>query len=122
MAVVVGVDSYKHASGVYQTSGSGESASEALKRRSMSFMASSYIPAVANTLQTGNLLHAAGPNGGGADLRGDSVAAMWNGGMEIVRDPYSVASVGIRMTWISMWDLEAAFRLPAYSRISFQVS
>ena len=45
VAAVVGIDSYKHAASVYQVSGSGESASEALKRRSASLMASSFVPA-----------------------------------------------------------------------------
>ena len=63
VAVVVGIDSYRHAASVYQA-GSGESGSEALKRRSQTFMASSYVPAKAGTVQNGNIIHAAGPNGG----------------------------------------------------------
>ena len=47
---VIGVASYAHAASVYQA-GSGESGSEALMRRSMSCMASSYIPAVVNMVQ-----------------------------------------------------------------------
>ena len=75
---VIGVASYQHAATVYQA-GSGESGSEALKRRSMGCMASSFVPVPtgAEMIQNGNIYHAAGPNGGGADMRGDSVAAMW---------------------------------------------
>ena len=59
---VIGTASYQHAASVYQ-SGSGESGSEALARRSMSSMASSFIPAAAGTpaVQDGNVFHSAGP-------------------------------------------------------------
>ena len=62
---VIGVETYSHAAGVYQT-GSGESGSEALMRRSMSCMASSYIPAAAGTplTQSANIYHAAGTRPG----------------------------------------------------------
>ena len=73
---VIGVASYRHAATVYQT-GSGESGSEALKRRSMSCMASVYVPAAASDIQNGNIFHANGGNGGGGMMRGDSVAAVW---------------------------------------------
>ena len=116
---VIGVASYTHAASVYQA-GSGESESEALMRRSMSCMASSYIPAVAGMVQNGNVYHAAGPNGGGV-MRGDSVAAVWPT-LEIVRDIYSQASVGVTLTWVSMWDAAVAFRPAAYSRVAFQVA
>ena len=121
VAAVIGVASYKHAASIYQTSGSGESASEALKRRSMSLMASSFVPAVAATVQTGNIIHAAGPNGGGPDMRADSIAAIWPS-LEILRDPYSKSSQGVVLTWVSLWDAETAFRAAAYKRVSFQVS
>ena len=119
---VVGVASYQHAAGVYQT-GSGESGSEALKRRSMACMASSFVPAPtgANKLQNGNIYHAAGPNGGGA-MRGDSVAAVWSSGLEVIRDLYSQSSQGVVLTWISLWDLEAAFRSAAYARVTFRLA
>ena len=70
---VIGVDVYAHAASVYQT-GSGESGSEALMRRSMSCRASSYIPAAdtTNHRSKDNIYHSAGPNGGGV-MRGDSV-------------------------------------------------
>ena len=116
---VIGVASYTHAAGVYQ-SGSGESGSEALMRRSMSCMASSYIPAAVSNVQNGNIYHAMGPNGGGA-LRGDSVAAMWPT-LEVIRDIYSQASQGVTLTWVSLWDAAVAFRSAAYSRVAFQVA
>ena len=121
VAAVLGVASYKHSSSIYQTSGSGESASEALKRRSMSLMASSFVPAVAATVQNGNIIHAGGPNGGGPAMRADSIAAVWPS-LEVIRDPYSQASIGVSLTWVTLWDLEAAFRAAAYARVAFQVA
>ena len=119
---VIGVASYQHAATVYQA-GSGESGSEALKRRSMGCMASSFVPVPtgAEMIQNGNIYHAAGPNGGGADMRGDSVAAMWPT-LEIVRDLYSQASTGIILTWIGLWDAQTAFRAEAYQRQAFRLA
>lgn len=114
---VIGVASYQHAAAVYQA-GSGESGSEALKRRSMSCMASPYVPAPASNIQNGNIFHAAGPNGGGI-MRGDSVAAVWPT-LEVIRDIYSQASQGVVLTWVALWDAETAFRSAAYKRIAFQ--
>ena len=118
---VIGVASYAHAASVYQA-GSGESGSEALMRRSMSCMASSYIPVPAGSplVQNGNIFHAMGPNGGGI-MRGDSVAAMWPT-LEVVRDIYSQASQGVTLTWVTLWDAAVAFRASAYSRAAFQVA
>ena len=115
---VVGVDVYQHAATVYQT-GSGESGSEALRRRSRSCRASSYIPAATNAGQAkGNLFHLAGPNGGA--MRGDSVAAMWPT-LEIIRDPYTKASQGVVLTWVALWDAKVAFRSSAYYRAAFKI-
>ena len=118
---VIGVASYTHAASVYQA-GSGESGSEALMRRSMACMASSYIPAPAGTplVQSGNIYHAMGPNGGGV-MRGDSVAAVWPT-LEIIRDHLTQASQGVVLTWVSLWDAAVAFRSAAYSRASFQLA
>ena len=71
-------------------------------------------------IQAGNVYHAAGPNGGGA-MRGDSVAAVWPT-LEVIRDIYSQASVGVRLTWVALWDLQAAFRSAAYSRLAFKLA
>ena len=115
---VVGVASYRHAASVYQA-GSGESGSEAMQRRSMKCMASSYIPAPAGAtlIQNGNIYHLGGPNGG--MMRGDSVAAIWPT-LEIIRDIYTQASQGVVLTTVMLWDLEAAFRAAAYDRLSFR--
>ena len=117
---VIGVESYQHAATVYQA-GSGESGSEALKRRSMSCMASSFVPAATGSekYQLGNVFHAAGPNGGGPDMRGDSVAAVWPT-LEVIRDIYTQASVGVVLTYIVLWDLQAAYRAGAYQRVAFR--
>ena len=119
---VVGVASYRHAAGVFQA-GSGESGSEALRRRSASCMASSFVPAPtgAELIQAGNIYHAAGPNGGGGAMRGDSVAAVWPT-LEVIRDPYSKASQGVILTWVMLWDLQAAFRAAAYKRVAFRLA
>ena len=114
---VIGVASYQHASTVYQA-GSGESGSEALKRRSMACMASSFVPAAASDIQNGNIFHAAGGNGGGV-MRGDSIAAVWPT-LEIIRDIYSQASTGVVLTWVTLWDVQAAFRADAYKRVAFR--
>ena len=113
---VIGVPVYKHAATVYQA-GSGESGSEALKRRSMRCVASTYMGAAANSGQHKlNILHAAGPNGGA--MRGDSIAAVWPT-LEIIRDIYSSASQGVVLTWVTLWDAYTAFRSAAYARVAF---
>ena len=122
---VIGVASYQHAAGVYQA-GSGESGSQALMKRGAMCVASSFIPAPPTTgtdanTQNGNIFHAMGPNGGGAAMRGDSVAAVWPT-LEVIRDIYSKASQGVVLTWVSLWDLRAAFRAQAYQRIPFKVA
>ena len=117
---VIGVSVYQHAAAVYQT-GSGESGSEALRRRSMSCMASPYVGDASNAGQQKlNLFHAAGPNGGGV-MRGDSVAAMWPT-LEVIRDIYSKASQGVVLTWVTLWDAQTAFRSSAYKRVAFDIS
>ena len=125
VASVIGVASYAHAASVYQ-SGSGESGTEALMKRGMSCMASSFIPAAPTSgdragIQDGNIYHAAGPNGGGASLRGDSIAAMWPT-LEVIRDIYTQASQGVVLTWVSLWDAETAFRAAAYRRVPFKLT
>ena len=117
---VVGTDVYRHAATVYQA-GSGESGSEALKRRSAGCRASSFIPSATNNGQSkANLFHLAGPNGGGV-MRGDSVAAIWPT-LEIIRDIYSKASQGVVLTWVALWDAKVAFRSAAYVRTAFDIT
>ena len=118
-AFLMGVASYQHAAAVYRTGAGSESAIESLKRRAGRLMASSFVPAAAADIQDGNILHAMGPNGGPS--RGDSVAAVWPI-LELVRDPYSKASQGVVLTWIALWDMEAAFRAGAYKRVSFKLA
>ncbi|MCY4469459.1 MAG: phage major capsid protein [Thiotrichales bacterium] len=117
---VIGVDVYRHAASVYDE-GSGEAGVEALRRRSMSCMASPYVGTAANSGQHKLCLyHAAGPNGGGI-MRGDSVAAMWPT-LEVVRDQFSQASQGVVLTWVSLWDAQTAFRAAAYKRLAFDIT
>ena len=117
---LVAVDVLKHAASVYQT-GSGESGSEAMERRSMSCMSSSYITAATNAGQAlNNIYHLSGPNGGGV-MRGDSIAAMWPT-LEVIRDIYSQASQGVVLTWVALWDASVAFRSDAYSRVAFKIT
>ena len=116
---VIGVDVYKHAATVYQT-GSGESGAEALRRRSMSCRASSYVTAATDANQAkNNIFHLSGPNGGGV-MRGDSVAAMWPT-LEIIRDIYTQASQGVVLTWVALWDAKVALRSAAYRRVAFLI-
>ena len=49
------------------------------------------------------------------------VAAIWPS-LEVIRDPYSKASQGVILTWITLWDAECAFRSSAYKRISFKLA
>ena len=114
---VIGDETYQHAAGVYIT-GSGESGSELLKRRSGGCRASTYIPAIASKKQSA-ILHAAGSNGGGI-MRGDSVAAVWPT-LEVIRDIYSKASQGVVLTWVTLWDAVVAFRSSAYRQIDIQI-
>ena len=117
---VVPPDVYQHAAGVYQA-GSGESGSEALRRRSAGCMASPYVAETGGGGQRKrNYLHAASANGGGI-MRGDSVAAVWPT-LEIIRDIYSKASQGITLVWVSLWDAYAALRADAYERVAFDIS
>ena len=113
---VIGDETYRHSAGLY-ISGSGESGSELLMRRSGGCVASTYIPAIASKKQTA-ILHSAGPNGG--MMRGDSVAAMWPT-LEIVRDIYTKASQGVILTWVGLWDAKVAFRASAYKAIAIQI-
>ena len=122
---VIGVATYRHAAGVYD-SGSGEAGTEALMKRGMSCQASSYIPAPPSSgtranVQDGNIYHGQGPNGGGAAMRGDSIAAMWPT-LEVIRDIYSQASQGVTLTWVTLWDAETAFRAAAYRRVPFKLA
>lgn len=115
VGAVMGVATYQHAAGVFQA-GSGESGTEAIKRRCRACRASSFIPAAAANVQAG-ILHA------GADsMRGDSIAAMWPA-LEVIRDPYSGAAVGtVALTWTALWDAYTAFRAQAYKRVAFKLA
>ena len=115
VASVIGDETYKHAATVYQA-GSGESGSEALRRRSRVCRASTYIPAIANKKQVA-ILHAAGPNGGA--MRGDSVAGVWPV-LEVIRDIYTKASQGVVLTWVALWDAKVALRASAYAARNIQ--
>ena len=114
VTVLVGVATYKHMAGLLQ-SGSGESATETLRRRSGGLRATSYIPAATNAgVQNGNILHA------GMDAsRGDSIAAVWSG-VELIRDPYTDAGASVSLTWLALWDCYTALRANAYARVSFK--
>ena len=120
VGVVLGVATYQHAAGVFQ-SGSGEAGTEAMMKRSRMVMASSFVPAVPSSganedVQNGNILHA-----GNDAIRGDSIAAVWPT-LEVIRDIYSQASQGVVLTWITLWDAQTAFRAAAYKRIAFKVA
>ncbi len=114
---IIADETYRHAAGTYQ-SGSGESGSEALMRRSRACFASTYIPAIASKKQAA-ILHAGGSNGGA--MRGDSVGAMWGGGVEVIRDIYTKASQGVVLTAILLWDAHTALRTAAYKQRDIQV-
>ena len=54
-------------------------------------------------------------------MRGDSVAAIWPT-LEVIRDPYTQASQGVVLTWVTLWDAQTAFRADAYQRVAFQLA
>ena len=114
---IVGDETYQHSAGVYIT-GSGEAGSELLERRSKGCYASTYIPDKVSMKQSA-LLHAAGSNGD-AMMRGDSVGGMWPT-LEIIRDNVTAASVGIKLTWVGMWDVVVALRSAAYKHIAIHI-
>ena len=113
---IVGDETYQHAAKKY-VGESAVSGSELLAKRSGGCMASSYLPAVAGKKQPA-ILHAAGMNGGA--MRGDSVAAVWPG-LEIIKDPYSSASEGVKLTAITLWDAAVAMRAASYARVNIQI-
>ena len=115
---VIGDETYTHSAGVYIT-GSGKAGSQLLAERSAGCMASTYIPDASSNIQQA-ILHGAGPNGGGI-MRGDSVAAVWPT-LEIIRDPYSKASQGVVLTWVTLWDAHVALREGAYKIRGIQIS
>ena len=121
---VIPPDVYQHAAKTYMVatgSAATESGSEALARRSGGCMASPYV---AETVSGGQrkkcYLHSAGPNGGGI-MRGDSVAAVWPT-IEIIRDPYAQASIGVVLTFVLLWDAHTALRPSAYKRVAFDIA
>ena len=115
---LIGDESYRHAAGKY-IAGSGESGSELLRRRSGGCMASTFIPDASGMKQHA-ILHAMGPNGGGM-MRGDSVGAVWPS-IEVLRDPYTKASQGVVLTWVTLWDAHTALRAAAYKQIDIQIA
>ena len=118
---VIGQNTYKHSASVYQT-GSGESGSEALSRRSKACRASAFIPAEDGTTKIqAAIFHADGPNQGGGMMRKDSCLVSWDA-TEVIRDRFSIASQGIRLVWIQMWDGRFPLRASAYSRQSFKIA
>ena len=117
---VIGDESYQHSAGVY-ISGSGESGSELLARRSGGCMASTYIPNKASMKQSA-ILHAAGMNGGVPMMRRSSAVAIWAGaGLELIRDPFSKASQGITITAVILWDAAVAIREDAYKHVAINI-
>ena len=120
VSVVMGTATYQHAAALTHD-GSGECATEVMRRRAASAMASSYIPAPptsgARQNVQGAILHA-----GTDQMRGDSIAAVWPA-LEVVRDPYSSAGEGrVILTTITLWDCYTAFRAGAYKRLAFKLA
>ena len=115
VSVILGDETYRHAAGRIDA-GSGTAGIEALQRRAARVVASSFVPDASSNVQTA-FVHA------GTDMaRGDSIAAVWNGGVEVILDPYSASDKGeTRLTWITLWDLYTAFRLGAYKRVDFKL-
>lgn len=110
-SVLLGVASYKHAAGKIAANGS-KTGLAALRESAGMVQATAYLPAPASDIQA-VILHGAGMMG---EDRGDSVAAMWGAGPELIRDPYGSAPEGrVALTALSLWDAYMAFRA-AYTR------
>ena len=117
VVIVIGPATYRALAEIIG-SGTDASITQALSRRSGGLMASPYIPVPAADVQHG-IVHGAGSSGGGAIQRGDTVAAMWGGSVEVIRDPYTGAASGqVALTWNTLWDAAVAFRSAAYEQIS----
>ena len=99
-----------HAASVFQSgSGSGESASEAIKRRSLLCAASLrlFLQSQTQRSRTATYLHAAGPNGGDGSRRFRCGDLAFSGS-----DPRSVQrkqAQGVILTWVALWDAECRF-------------
>ena len=115
VGVLLGKDTYQKFSELYQMAGEF-SALDRLAARCRGVEVSSFIPAASGTIQKA-LLHS-GPAGG---MRSDSVAALFGGGVEIIRDPYSQASRGILLTCVLLWDY-LVVRSAAYTQLEFELS
>ena len=115
VAAVLGVATYQHAGAAFHV-GSGEAGIEAMRRRGRLVQASSFIPAADGADVQAALLH-----GGAEAARGDTVAAVWPG-VELIRDPYTNAGAGVRLTWLVLWDASVAFRAAAYKRVAFKLA
>lgn len=113
---MLGPHSYRYAAALYQTN-DGTDALMALRGMSMSVIASSYIPAPASNIQSVPI-HA------GMDMsRGDSVVAVWGGGVEVIRDMYSSAASGqVWLTHSILWDAKTAHRTGAYKRLAWKIA
>lgn len=115
-SVVMGTKSYQYAAAKYQADDS-VSALRALQSSSRQVLASSFIPAPASNIQA-VLLHA-----GTKRERGDSVIAMFGGGIGVLRDPYtSASSGGVALTWSLLWDAAVNFRTGAYKRLAWKLA
>ena len=66
------------------------------------------------------MIHSRGSDS--AEMRGDSVAAMWPA-LELIRDIYTKAGEGqVILTWTALWDAETAYRPGAYQRVKFKLA
>ena len=121
VCVLLGVASYKHAA---QITGNDEFATDALRRRVKMALTTSYLPAPTSSGNKANsqdcLIHSRGSDS--AEMRGDSVAAMWPA-LELIRDIYTKAGEGqVILTWTALWDAETAYRPGAYQRVKFKLA
>ena len=121
VCVLLGVASYKHAAKI---TGNDEFATDALRRRVKMALTTSYLPAPPSSGNKANsqdcLIHSRGSDS--AEMRGDSVAAMWPA-LELIRDIYTKAGEGqVILTWTALWDAETAYRSGAYQRVKFKLA
>ena len=115
ISAVIGPDTYKAIAALMFT-GTTENAFDVLRRRGTSIVTSAHVADPVSDIQRG-YIHA-----GRDPARGDSIAAVWPA-MEVISDPYSLASSSKTLiTSTMLWDAYCGFRSGAYDGEKFKLA
>ena len=116
ISAVIGPDTYKKIAALFITN-TAQNAFDILRARGTTIVTSAHIedPDGTTHIQRG-YIH------GGRDMaRGDSIAAVWPS-VEIIRDPYSLASSSKTLiTSTLLWDAHCGFRSGAYDGAKYKL-